>query len=114
LKALAKELEIPVLLLSQLNRNLAARSDAQKRPVLTDLRDSGEIEQDADIVLFLHRPEVFVNPKKDAAGNETNEFLTVKGQAILDVAKHRNGPTGDVQMVWHARSTVFTNRQEPF
>jgi replicative DNA helicase len=111
LKALAKELNLPVILLSQLNRKFADRTD--KRPVLTDLRDSGEIEQDTDIVMFLHRPEVYVTPKRDAiTGQETPEFLRLKGQAILDVAKQRNGPTGDVDLTWHARSTVFTNRQE--
>jgi len=110
LKALAKELDCPVLLLSQLNRKFADRQD--KRPVLTDLRDSGEIEQDTDIVLFLHRPEVYVVPKRDAAGNETPELLAVKGIANLEIAKHRNGPTGDINMTWHSRSTLFTNREE--
>lgn len=95
LKILARELKCPVLGLSQLSRNLEARQD--KRPMLSDLRESGSIEQDADVVLFLYRDEIH-NPDSD------NE-----GIAEIIVAKHRNGPTGMIRLGFMSRFTAFRN-----
>ncbi|MYG93775.1 MAG: replicative DNA helicase [Acidimicrobiia bacterium] len=95
LKTLARELNCPVLALSQLSRNLEQRQD--KRPMLADLRESGSIEQDADIVMFLYRDEVH-NP-------ETTE----KGVAEVIVAKHRNGPTGKTKLSFVTNQTRFAN-----
>ena len=95
LKALAKELDIPVVALSQLSRAVENRTD--KRPVLSDLRESGAIEQDADIVVFIYREEVY-NP-------DTEE----KGIADILIRKHRNGPTGDRQLTFQERYAKFAN-----
>jgi len=97
LKLLAKELNIPILLLSQLNRNVEGRND--KRPVLSDLRESGNIEQDSDIVMFLYRDEVY-----NSDPNNEN-----KGIGELDVQKHRNGPTGMVKLQWDGKTATFRN-----
>lgn len=101
LKGLAKDLNIPVLLLSQLNRQCETRPNPYKRPQLSDLRDSGAIEQDADLVLFLYRPERY--GEKDAHGNEQ------PGIAEVNIAKHRNGPLGTVTLNWQERITRFDN-----
>lgn len=95
LKALAKQLEVPVVVLAQLNRKLEER--ANKRPMLSDLRDSGEIEQDADIVLFLYRDQVYNPDTKD------------RGIGEIQIAKQRNGPTGTVGAVYIEDRTMFTD-----
>lgn len=97
LKALARELEIPVIALSQLNRQLEMRDD--KRPRLADLRESGALEQDADVVLLIHREEVYQNSPASGAD----------GHAELIVAKHRNGPTGSVHLTFLKSISRFEN-----
>ncbi len=96
LKALALELQIPIIALSQLSRNSEMRND--KRPMLSDLRESGAIEQDADIVLFLHRPEYYDRDNPE-----------VQGKAEVIVAKHRNGEVGSVWLGFLAKYTKFVN-----
>jgi replicative DNA helicase len=97
LKALAGQLGVPVIVLSQLNRELTRRSDP--RPQLADLAESGAIEQDADQVAFIHRPEVY-NPDEHS----------FRGLAEIIVAKHRQGETGTVQLTWSGTTTSFRNR----
>ena len=106
LKQLAKELNIPVIALSQLSRNTVQRGGDLK-PRLSDLRDSGAIEQDADIVCFVHRPEYY-GVMEDENGDSTMGL----GQII--VAKHRNGATGDVNLKFESRFALFENPEQNF
>jgi replicative DNA helicase len=101
LKALAKELMVPVIALSQLSRAPEQRG-GERKPILSDLRDSGAIEQDADLVLFIHRPEMYEGPV-DKEGN------SLEGKSELLVAKHRNGPTGSIDLHFHKQYTRFAS-----
>jgi replicative DNA helicase len=95
LKALAKELNVPVIALSQLNRSLEQRPD--KRPRMSDLRESGSIEQDSDLIIFIYRDEVY---------NDKSEH---KGIAEVIIAKQRNGPIGNIQLKFFGEFTQFEN-----
>ena len=96
LKEIARELKIPVLALSQLSRTVETRPD--KRPIMADLRESGSIEQDADIVLFLYRDDYY-----------TKEKSTNPNTATVIIAKNRSGTTGDFNLLFHKETTTFTN-----
>lgn len=103
LKQLAKELDIPIIALSQLNRKLEDRGNKDKRPQLSDLRESGAIEQDADIVCFIHRPEYYLKSSVDSDGNN------IKGKAEFIVAKHRSGSTDTIDMFFRHEYVRFEN-----
>ena len=106
LKGLAKELNIPVLALSQLSRAVEQRDGPEgKRPQLSDLRESGAIEQDADMVLFVHRPEYY-HILQDEKGNDLH------GMAQIIIAKHRKGATGDVLLNFRGEYTRFSNPED--
>jgi len=105
LKQLAKELNIPIVALSQLNRSVESRTE-NKRPQLSDLRESGAIEQDADMVCFIHRPEYYLRSGEDAQGND------IRGLAEFIIAKHRSGSVGDVKMRFRASYARFENWDE--
>ena len=100
LKILAKELEVPIITLSQLSRSIESRTD--KTPVLSDLRESGAIEQDADVVMFLHKPE------------SENEQESSAQMAELIIAKHRSGATGRVKLMWQPNYTTFMSVDNTF
>ena len=107
LKQLAKELNIPIIALSQLNRSVESRQTGDgKRPQLSDLRESGAIEQDADIVCFIHRPEYYAKSDQDASGND------IRGLAEFIVAKHRSGSVADIKMRFKAKFARFENWEE--
>ena len=101
LKALARELNIPVLVMSQLNRQAENRDD--HRPRLSDLRESGDIEQDADVVLLLHRPDYY---------HRDDPYYKPSNIAEVSIAKHRNGPCGMIELEWDAEATRFRNKTE--
>ena len=109
LKQLAKELDIPIIALSQLNRSVetrAADDKLGKRPQLSDLRESGAIEQDADIVCFIHRPEYYTHSSEDAQGNN------IRGLAEFIVAKHRSGATDTINLHFVSKYARFENQGE--
>ena len=106
LKALARELEVPVIVLSQLNRSPEGRAD--HKPLMSDLRESGSIEQDADVVMLLHREDYYHRSENDYSETNTAEII---------IAKQRNGPTGVIKLMFNDRFTRFENlshAQQPF
>lgn len=112
LKALAKELEVPIIALSQLSRQVENRDD--KHPQLADLRESGSIEQDADVVLFVYREEYYLKNKEPKEGTPEHlawqgEMEQVHGKAEVIIGKQRHGPTGTVQLSFEAQFTRFGN-----
>ncbi|WP_414471204.1 replicative DNA helicase [Microvirga sp. M2] len=112
LKALAKELAVPLIALSQLSRQVESRDD--KRPQLSDLRESGSIEQDADVVMFVYREEYYLKNKEPKPGTEEYfkwqaEMDQIHGKAEVIIGKQRHGPTGTVQLAFQADITRFTN-----
>ncbi|MBO4850269.1 MAG: replicative DNA helicase [Prevotella sp.] len=108
LKSMAQELDIPIIALSQLNRSVEQRdNDGGKRPQLSDLRESGAIEQDADMVLFVHRPEYY-HIYHDENGND------LRGMAQIIIAKHRKGAVGDVLLNFRGQYTRFDNPEDSY
>jgi replicative DNA helicase len=115
LKALAKELNVPILALSQLSRQVESRDD--KRPQLSDLRESGSIEQDADVVLFVFREEYYLKNKEPRPGTEEHfkwqaEMEAAHGKAEVIIGKQRHGPTGTIQLQFDAHVTRFADLAE--
>ena len=115
LKALAKELSVPVVALSQLSRQVESRDD--KRPQLSDLRESGSIEQDADVVMFVYRDEYYLKGKEPRPGTEEHnkwqiEMEAAHGVAELIIGKQRHGPTGTIALQFDADVTRFSDRAD--
>ncbi|MCM2502995.1 replicative DNA helicase [Aureimonas altamirensis] len=115
LKALAKELAVPIIALSQLSRQVESRED--KRPQLADLRESGSIEQDADVVMFVYRDEYYLQSKEPKAGTEEHlkwqqAMNEARGKAEVIIAKQRHGPTGTVPLAFQAEFTRFSDLAE--
>lgn len=115
LKALAKELNVPIIALSQLSRQVENRDD--KRPQLSDLRESGSIEQDADVVLFVYREEYYLRNREPREGTEEHikwmgEMENAHGRAEAIIGKQRHGPTGTVALAFEAEVTRFSNLAE--
>ena len=112
LKALAKELNVPILALSQLSRQVESRED--KRPQLADLRESGSIEQDADVVLFIYREEYYLKNRKPKEGTEefykwTAEMEQAHGRSEIIISKQRHGPTGTIELQFEDELTRFSS-----
>jgi replicative DNA helicase len=112
LKALAKELVVPIMALSQLSRQVENRED--KRPQLSDLRESGSIEQDADVVMFVYRDEYYIERTKPAEGTpEFSEWMAkmsfASGKAEVIIGKQRHGPVGTVELTFEGQFTRFSN-----
>ena len=112
LKSLAKDLNIPIIALSQLSRQVEARDD--KRPLLSDLRESGAIEQDADIVMFVYRDEYYLENNQPPPGTEQHaswmsRMEEVSGKAEILIRKHRHGPTSNVQLQFESKLTKFSD-----
>ena len=115
LKALAKELHVPIIALSQLSRQVESRDD--KRPQLADLRESGSIEQDADVVLFVYRDEYYLQNREPEEGTPEHatwleKFERVKGKAEMIIAKQRHGPTGTVELAFEGQFTRSSDLAE--
>jgi replicative DNA helicase len=115
LKAIAKELNIPVIALSQLSRAVEQRED--KRPMLSDLRESGSIEQDADIVMFIYRDEYYISRREPREGTEEYSKWQAEMEEVMNIsdviiAKQRNGPIGNVKLHFNASTTRFDNHSD--
>jgi replicative DNA helicase len=115
LKALAKELAVPIIALSQLSRQVESRDD--KRPQLSDLRESGSIEQDADVVMFVYREEYYLKNREPKPGTDEyikweNEMNEMRGKAEVIIAKQRHGPTGSVSLAFQGEFTRFSDLAE--
>ncbi|MBQ9878390.1 MAG: DnaB-like helicase C-terminal domain-containing protein, partial [Bacteroidales bacterium] len=102
LKQTAKELDVPIIALSQLSRQTVQRSGGSGRPQLSDLRESGSIEQDADMVIFIHRPDA-LGLSADPAGKEETQII---------IAKHRNGSVGEIPMIFKSEQIRFMEQTD--